>query len=120
MSCLHRDFAHDKKTLQNEQPLLVARYTKIINADLKDLNYIINVKQFTKHEKGMRTGMDRNKFQIHIQLPPKIDLAVTMKQEVEKPDVIYSDVERSVNLGMELLKIGLLFSLVATDKKLCL
>ncbi|GBP17078.1 26S proteasome regulatory subunit 7 [Eumeta japonica] len=38
-------------------------------------------------------GVDRNKYQIHIPLPPKIDpTVVTMMQVEEKPDVTYSDV----------------------------
>lgn len=40
----------------------------------------------------MRVGVDRNKYQIHIPLPPKIDPTVTMMQVEEKPDVTYSDV----------------------------
>lgn len=99
------DLAADKQTLQNEQPLQVARCTKIINADTDDPKYIINVKQFAKFvvdladsvaptdiEEGMRVGVDRNKYQIHIPLPPKIDPTVTMMQVEEKPDVTYSDV----------------------------
>lgn len=63
------DLAADKQTLQNEQPLQVARCTKIINADSDDPKYIINVKQFAKFvvdladsvaptdiEEGMRVG----------------------------------------------------------------
>lgn len=99
------DLVADKQTLQNEQPLQVARCTKIINADSDDPKYIINVKQFAKFvvdladsvaptdiEEGMRVGVDRNKYQIHIPLPPKIDPTVTMMQVEEKPDVTYSDV----------------------------
>lgn len=99
------DLAADKQTLQSEQPLQVARCTKIINADSEDPKYIINVKQFAKFvvdlsdqvaptdiEEGMRVGVDRNKYQIHIPLPPKIDPTVTMMQVEEKPDVTYSDV----------------------------
>jgi len=37
------DLAADKQTLQSEQPLQVARCTKIINADSDDPKYIINV-----------------------------------------------------------------------------
>merc|ERR1719309_1188830 len=76
----------------------------------------------TDIEEGMRVGVDRNKYQIHIPLPPKIDPTVTMMQVEEKPDVTYSDVggckeqieklrevvetpllhpERFVNLGIE-------------------
>ena len=36
--------------------------------------------------------MDRNKYQIQIPLPPKIDPSVTMMQVEEKPDVTYSDI----------------------------
>lgn len=36
--------------------------------------------------------VDRNKYQIHIPLPPKIDPTVTMMQVEDKPDVTYSDV----------------------------
>lgn len=38
------------------------------------------------------SSVDRNKYQIHIPLPPKIDPTVTMMQVEEKPDVTYSDV----------------------------
>ncbi|KAF5290366.1 hypothetical protein FQA39_LY14749 [Lamprigera yunnana] len=67
------DLAADKQTLQNEQPLQVARCTKIINADTDDPKYIINVKQFAKFvvdladsvaptdiEEGMRVGISVN------------------------------------------------------------
>jgi len=37
-------------------------------------------------------GVDRNKYQIQIPLPPKIDPTVTMMQVEEKPDVTYNDV----------------------------
>ena len=42
------DLAADKQTLQSEQPLQVARCTKIIDADTDNPKYIINVKQFAK------------------------------------------------------------------------
>ena len=37
-------------------------------------------------------SVDRNKYQIHIPLPPKIDPSVTMMQVEEKPDVTYADI----------------------------
>lgn len=67
--------------------------------------YMINVKQFAKFvvdladtvaptdiEEGMRVGVDRNKYQIHLPLPAKIDPTVTMMQVEEKPDVTYADI----------------------------
>ena len=36
--------------------------------------------------------VDRNKYQIQIPLPPKIDPSVTMMTVEEKPDVTYNDV----------------------------
>lgn len=37
-------------------------------------------------------SVDRNRYQIQIPLPPRIDPSVTMMQVEEKPDVTYSDV----------------------------
>lgn len=92
--CCHKiceNYRFDKNAFQ--YIIKVARCTKIINADSDDPKYIINVKQFAKFvvdlgdqvaptdiEEGMRVGVDRNKYQIHIPLPPKIDPTVTMMQ----------------------------------------
>lgn len=99
------DLVSDKQMMQEEQPLQVARCTKIINPNTDDARYVINVKQIAKFvvglgdkvaptdiEEGMRVGVDRNKYQIQIPLPPKIDPSVTMMTVEEKPDVTYSDI----------------------------
>ena len=83
----------------------VARCTKIINPNTDDAKYVINVKQIAKFvvglgdrvapadiEEGMRVGVDRNKYQIQIPLPPKIDPTVTMMTVEEKPDITYNDI----------------------------
>jgi 26S proteasome regulatory subunit T1 len=99
------DLVADKQQMQAEQPLQVARCTKIIDAGGDEAKYVISVKQIAKFvvglgdkvaptdiEEGMRVGVDRQKFQIQIPLPPKIDPTVTMMQVEEKPDVTYKDV----------------------------
>merc|ERR1712196_451982 len=100
------DLVADKQVMQQENPLQVARCTKIINADTENAMYMINVKQIAKFvvalgdnvspmdiEEGMRVGVDRSgKYQIQLPLPPKIDAAVSLMQVEEKPDVTYNDV----------------------------
>ncbi|CAM9284209.1 unnamed protein product [Chrysoparadoxa australica] len=91
--------------MQEEQPLQVARCTKIIDAGQDDAKYMINVRQIAKFvvglgekvsptdiEEGMRVGVDRTKYSIQIPLPPKIDPSVSMMTVEEKPDVTYEDV----------------------------
>jgi len=100
------DIPADKQRIQGEQPLQVARCTKIIQTSPNEpAKYVINIKQLAKFvvglgervaptdiEEGMRVGVDRTKYQIQIPLPPKIDPSVTMMQVEEKPDVTYGDV----------------------------
>jgi len=100
------DLVADKQVMQQENPLQVARCTKIINADTDDAKYMISIKQIAKFvvalgenvspmdiEEGMRVGVDRSgKYQIQLPLPPKIDAAVSLMQVEEKPDVTYNDV----------------------------
>lgn len=113
------DVMRDKQRMNDEQPLQVARCTKIIeavategiqglhlvgNADNR-AKYVINIKQIAKFvvglgqnvsptdiEEGMRVGVDRHKYEIQLPLPPKIDPSVTMMTVEEKPDVTYSDI----------------------------
>ena len=93
------------KQLIGEQPLQVARCTKIINPRGEDAKYMITIKQIAKFvvalgdkvaptdiEEGMRVGVDRTKYQILLPLPPKIDPTVTMMTVEEKPDVTYNDI----------------------------
>lgn len=99
------DLVADKQMMQEEQPLQVSRCTKIINPNTEDAKYLINIKQIAKFvvglgdkvaptdiEEGMRVGVDRQKYQIQIPLPPKIDPTVTMMTVEEKPDITYSDI----------------------------
>ena len=78
-----RDLPADKHAMSEQQPLQVARCTKIIHRpptdpeDKEEIQYMINVKQIAKFvvelgqkvaptdvEEGMRVGVDRNKYQV--------------------------------------------------------
>ena len=47
------DLVSDKQMMQEEQPLQVARCTKIINPNTDDAKYVINVKQIAKFVVGL-------------------------------------------------------------------
>ena len=68
------DTEADKQMMQQEQPLQVARCTKIIDADTEEPKYMITIRQMAKFvvglgekvsptdvEEGMRVGCDRTK-----------------------------------------------------------
>lgn len=99
------DLVEDKRMMQEESPLLVARCTKILHADTDDPQYMINLHQIAKYvvglgervaptdiEESMRVGVERAKYSIQLPLPPRIDPTVTMMTVEEKPDVTYDDV----------------------------
>uniref|UniRef100_A0A7S0YRT6 AAA+ ATPase domain-containing protein n=1 Tax=Polytomella parva TaxID=51329 RepID=A0A7S0YRT6_9CHLO len=99
------DLVSDRMIMVQEQPLQVARCTKILNPNTENAKYIINIKQLAKFvvalgekvapvdiEEGMRVGVDKTRYQIQIPLPPKIDPSVTMMTVEEKPDITYSDI----------------------------
>merc|ERR1712159_744412 len=118
------DLTADKQAVQEQQPLQVARCTKIINPGTDDAQYMIRVRRNAKYvvglgkdvaptdiEESMRIGVDRNKYQIQLPLPPKIDPSVTMMQVEEKPDVTYSDVggaKESIEKLREVVELPLL------------
>lgn len=83
------NLAEDAKRA-TEQPLQVARCNKIIEEGTEK-KYVIHLKQIAKFvvklseklsptdvEEGMRVGVDRQKYQIQMPLPAKIDATVTM------------------------------------------
>lgn len=118
------DLVSDKHMGKEEQPLQVAKVTKIMDAGTPDAKYLINIKQMAKFvvalddkvaptdvEEGMRVGVDRAKFKIKVPLPPKIDPSVTMMTVEEKPDVTYDDVggaEESLEKLREVVELPLL------------
>ena len=85
------DLTQDKQVMQEEQPLQVARCTKIINPNTDDAQYIINVKQIAKFvvalgdnvspmdiEEGMRVGVDRSgKYQVSMTGDPHSALTLS-------------------------------------------
>lgn len=99
------NLAQDKQRMQQEHALQVSRCTKIIDPGTDNAKYIVNVRHIAKFvvglspelshtdiEEGMRVGVERQKYQIQIPLPPKIDPAVGMMTVEERPDITYADV----------------------------
>ena len=109
--------------MQEEQPLQVARCTKIIDPG-DEAKYVINIRQIAKFvvglgekvsptdiEEGMRVGVDRTKYAIQIPLPPKVDPTVSLMEVEDKPDVTYDDVggsKKALEQLREVVEIPLL------------
>eukprot|EP01038_Epipyxis_sp_PR26KG_P015174 gene15174-20440_t len=118
------DLVSDKQMMQEEQPLQVARCTKIITTNGEDAKYVINIRQIAKFvvglgekvsptdvDEGMRVGVDRTKYAIQIPLPPKIDPTVSLMEVEDKPDVTYDDVggsKKALEQLREVVEIPLL------------
>lgn len=120
------DLNADKQMIQEEQPLQVARCTKIIEGggNNEPAKYLINIRQIAKFvvglgekvsptdiEEGMRIGVDRTKYAIQIPLPPKIDPTVSLMEVEDKPDVTYDDVggcKKALEQLREVVEIPLL------------
>lgn len=110
--------------LMKEEPLHVAVCTKIIDKLTPSPKYMINLKQIAKYvvglgkdvapsdiEESMRVGVKRNKYEIMLPLPPRIDPSVSTMQVEEKPDVTYNDiggVKEQLNKLREVLELPLL------------
>nr|UXY87622.1 26S protease regulatory SU 7 [Cryptomonas curvata] len=99
------DINSDKIMIEEDRSLQVADCTQIIQRHSNTSGYIINIKNVGKYvsglgekisptdiEEGNRVGVDRNKYQIQIVLPVKIDPQVTSMTIEEKPDITYTDI----------------------------
>src|SRR3989338_513149 len=115
------DVVADKMMMENDQPLLIARCTKIIpgTEESPGSKYVINAKHQGKFvvdldrfvsptdiEEDMRVGVERKKYQIKVPLQPKIDASVTMMTVEERPNVTYADVGGCKDQIEELREVG--------------
>ncbi|KAG5859393.1 proteasome subunit P45-like protein [Encephalitozoon hellem] len=98
------DLLGDRNRIQSEPNLQVARVCKVLDG-YQEPRYMIGIKMIAKFivgkgkrvdgsliQEGMRVGVDRNKYQIILPLPRKIDASVTLMQVEERPDVTYNDI----------------------------
>lgn len=61
------DLISDKQMMQEEQPLQVARCTKIINPGADDAKYVINVRQIAKFVVDVRSSLWRRENKLLMQ-----------------------------------------------------
>jgi ATP-dependent 26S proteasome regulatory subunit len=97
------------------EQLLVSQNSKVlyflIGFFLLVLQFVVGLGEKvspTDIEEGMRVGVDRNKYQIQIPLPPKIDPSVTMMTVEEKPDVTYNDIGGCKEQIEKMREVGLI------------
>ena len=112
------NLSSDKLLVEEDQTLQIANCSQIIRTDTDNLKFVVHIKHTGKFlvnlgekisptdlNEGVRVGVDRNKYQIQMTLPVKIDPQVSMMAVEEKPDITYADVGGCKNQILEIREI---------------